>query len=236
MATINVPFSSPQNIVATDPRQGSDARANYGSTQLVQAVGVGKQKWALLAFVNQEQSESWGVTVQSTNRQNLDPNDVLVRISWGNGGVQHQVEMSVNNGFTLNIHGSSIKVEACVNGLSVVIPLPQATVSGSISARDSGRSEPIATVFASSIAAGASLDLTLPDFTKEVLVVPNNDTVARTGIPFSVVLVSGAGAWMLNLAANEKMEWTPVQDNQIEITNDDPVNQLTAIIFCKLSI
>lgn len=212
------------------------AYANFGSSRSLESKGA--RQWALLAFIDQEESESWGVTCQVDEISSGVPGQITFRISWGNGGVQHQVELTPQLGFTVNIHGSSIKVEASFD-TDVAAGTANATVSASISDQDSGRPQPIFVINTDAPdPVSGSVTVELPQFTREIMI-----------IPFTLLAGVGAGAawnadfnfFTLNFDPNEKMQWTPIEQDFV-ILNDPSIPAGTGplisywAVFCQLSI
>lgn len=204
------------------------ASANYGSSATLEGLGAGNRKWSLLAFVDGHESLSWGITCQILDITGADRFDVQFRITWGDGGVAHSIVLTPQNGFTINVHGSSIRVEASIDSAAG----DSAEVSASLSEQDSGRLAPYFTIFTGGVAAGGGQEIVeLPEFTRRVMVIPV-DPAPPAGITWSV----DDGTWTMNFEPNEKMDWTPVSGGGITITNNEVVNVTNFTVYCELSI
>lgn len=232
------PYSKPRTSVAelkADARratagavEGSSlipSKANWGSSRDLNGHGPGVRKFEQLARVDAPLPRSWAISCRADSR----PGESLARIRWGSGGISQEVVMSIVNGFTITLVGSSVSLEACVDGPAIGT---DTNIMGSVSADEAGRPLPISMQVVAAVAPAAVAIIDLPPYARRVKVIPTSTSVAGNGFTVS------EETWSLNFDPNEKMDWEPLTGGGsagLSITNNsaDPVD---FSIFCELSI
>lgn len=195
---------------------------NFGSSAIAEKEG----QWHILAQTpdDNEYNGEWAVSLQKVGEES--GLECEVRLSWGNGGVQHQIIIAPRAGFVTTVPGSFVRLEV----RSIDTSDPQ-EYYGSISQATGGSRRPIYDLGGSEICpANSSIEFEVPDFaTRYQVVAP----LAPSGFQVSQ---DGGGPTFLYPSGSIPDWQVIVSKYPIVVTNPDLVDNIGVTVIYELSL